>query len=100
MGNHDLVVDSGTVLTIVRGNSTQTGSCDIRTNGGPPLMPNPQVECHNLTRSDVHVPMCDGANRSKCSERFYFGTHQVPMVPGGHFLHFILRFPFDVSGFR
>ena len=47
-------------------------------------MPNPQVECHNLTRSDVHVPMCDGANRSKCSERFYFGTHQVPMVPGSN----------------
>ena len=62
--------------------ATHTGSCDLRTPGGPPLMPNPQVECRNLTRSDVHVPMCDGANRTKCSSRFYFGMHQLPLVPG------------------
>jgi hypothetical protein len=71
--------------------ATQSGDCDLRTNGGPPLMPNPQVECHNHTSSDVHVPMCDGANKTKCSDRLYFGTHQTPMVPGrnwaGNTLH-------------
>ena len=45
-------------------------------------MPNPQIGCRNLTTNDVHVPMCDGANRSKCSARLYFDTHQVPIVAG------------------
>ena len=62
--------------------ATQTGNHGLRTNGGPPLMSNPQVECRNPTRSDVHVPTCDGANMTKCSKRFYFGTHQVPLVAG------------------
>jgi hypothetical protein len=62
--------------------ATQHGTCNIRTHGGQPLMPNPQIECHNLSHTDVHVPMCDGANKTKCSPRLYFGTHQVPMVPG------------------
>jgi hypothetical protein len=64
--------------------ATQSGACNIRTHGGQPLMPNPQIECHNLTSTDVHVPMCDGANKSKCSKRLYFGTHQIPMVPSNN----------------
>lgn len=60
----------------------QSALCDLRSSGGPPLMPNPQISCRNLTASDVHVPMCDGANRSKCSRLAYFGTHQIPIVPG------------------
>lgn len=74
--------------------ATQTGPCTIQTNGGPPLMPNPQIECINRTESDVHVPMCDGANRSKCSPDHYFGTHQIPMVPGQNWAHNTLT-PFE-----
>ena len=66
------------------GATYQSEHCDLKTSGGPPLMPNPQIGCRNLTASDVHVPMCDGANRSKCSPCLYFGTHQIPIVPGNN----------------
>eukprot|EP00040_Diaphanoeca_grandis_P022888 m.123759 g.123759 ORF g.123759 m.123759 type:complete len:487 (-) comp29011_c0_seq1:136-1596(-) len=74
--------------------ATQTGACAPGTTGGPPLMPNPQIECGNLTTTDVHVPMCDGADKTKCSKHLYFGTHQIPIVPGHNWARNTL-FPFQ-----
>jgi hypothetical protein len=67
--------------------ATQTGPCwgeeDPRQRGSPwdPIWPTPAV-CQPLLPSDVHVPMCDKANLSKCSRVHYFDQNQVPQVPG------------------
>ena len=34
----------------------------------------------------VHVPMCDKADPSKCSKEFYFDQNQVAQVPGDNSL--------------
>jgi hypothetical protein len=68
-------------------NATQTGACwgetDPRQKGSPwdPIWPTPAV-CEALLPSDVHVPMCDKANASKCNSLHYFDQNQVPQVPG------------------
>ena len=67
--------------------ATQTGPCwgevDPRQRGQPwdPIWPTPAV-CAALLQSDVHVPMCDKANASKCNAVHYFDQNQVPQVPG------------------
>lgn len=67
--------------------ATQTGPCwgevDPRQRGSPwdPIWPTPAV-CEALLPSDVHVPMCDKADPSKCSRVHYFDQNQVPQVPG------------------
>ena len=67
--------------------ATQTGPCwgevDPRQAGSPwdPIWPTPVV-CEPLLPSDVHVPFCDKANRTKCGGTFYFDQNQVPQVPG------------------
>jgi hypothetical protein len=67
--------------------ATQSGPCwgetDPRQRGSPwdPIWPTPAV-CQPLIPSDVHVPMCDKANASKCTTLHYFDQNQVPQVPG------------------
>ena len=67
--------------------ATQTGRCwgetDPRQGGGPwdPIWPTPAV-CDAPLPTDVHVPMCDKANLSKCTRDHYFDQNQVPQVPG------------------
>lgn len=69
--------------------ATQTGPCygivDPRQNGSPwdPIWPTPAV-CKALIPSDVHVPMCDKADTSKCSTIHYIDQNQVPAVPGNN----------------
>ena len=72
--------------------ATQSGKCwavhDPRAVPGTgedsfvdPKWPTPVI-CANLTTSDVHVPMCDKAEPSKCNRKQYFDQHQCPQVPG------------------
>ena len=67
--------------------ATQTGACwgieDPRQRGSPwdPIWPTPAV-CDTPLPSDVHVPMCDKADPSKCNRVHYFDQNQCPQVPG------------------
>lgn len=69
--------------------ATQNGKCwgirDPRADPqGPwvdPIWPTPII-CDTLSSSDVHVPMCDRADPSKCNTRQYFDQNQCPQVPG------------------
>ena len=67
--------------------ATQTGPCwgetDPRQAGSPwdPIWPTPAV-CATRVPSDVHVPMCDKADPTKCNALHYFDQNQVPQVPG------------------
>ena len=68
-------------------NATNTGPCygieDPRQRGSPwdPIWPTPAV-CETRAPTDVHVPLCDKANSSKCNTVHYFDQNQVPQVPG------------------
>ncbi len=70
-----------------RPNATQTGRCwgeeDPRQRGSPwdPIWPTPAV-CEALLPTDVHVPLCDKAEPTKCNSVHYFDQNQVPQVPG------------------
>jgi hypothetical protein len=50
--------------------------------------------CHNSSATDVHVPMCDGADRSKCNKRLYHDSRQIPHVPGRNWMNDTLH-PFE-----
>jgi hypothetical protein len=50
--------------------------------------------CDNSTSSDVHVPMCDGASRSKCNRRLYHDSRQIPHVPGNNWMNSTM-YPFE-----
>ncbi len=69
--------------------ATQTGPCwgevDPRQNGSPwdPMWPTPAV-CKTLIPTDVHVPMCDKADPTKCSTIHYIDQNQCPQVPGNN----------------
>ena len=67
--------------------ATQTGACwgetDPRQAGSPwdPIWPTPAV-CATPLPTDVHVPMCDRAQPTKCNRVHYFDQNQCPQVPG------------------
>ena len=67
--------------------ATQSGACwgvvDPRQRGSPwdPIWPTPAV-CATPLASDVHVPMCDRAEATKCNRVHYFDQNQCPQVPG------------------
>ena len=46
-----------------------------------------QLICEIDATTDVHVPMCDGANRSKCNSRLYHDSRQIPHVPGKNWMN-------------
>ena len=53
-----------------------------RTTGcNDPIWPTPAV-CATAKPSDVHVPLCDKADPSKCSKDLYFDQNQCAQVPG------------------
>lgn len=73
-------------------NATQSGRCwgqfDPRAGPGTgensrldPIWPQPVV-CEVLQPSDVHVPLCDKADPTKCNTDLYFDQNQCPQVPG------------------
>jgi hypothetical protein len=75
--------------------ATQTGKChcihDPRASGTSgesstedPMWPTPIV-CDVAEPSDVHVPLCDYAEPTKCNSKLYFDQNQCPMVPGNNF---------------
>jgi hypothetical protein len=65
--------------------ATQTGPCwgevDPRQRGSPwdPIWPTPAV-CAALIPSDVHVPLCDKVDSTKCNNVHYFDQNQCPQV--------------------
>ena len=46
-----------------------------------------RLVCQNATATDVHVPMCDGADKSKCNRRLYHDSRQIPHVPGKNWMN-------------
>ena len=59
-------------------------NCDVigrRSGCNDPLWPTPAV-CAVSKPSDVHVPLCDKAEPTKCSKEFYFDQNQCAQVPG------------------
>ena len=70
--------------------ATQTGRCravyDPRGKQAPdhdPIWPTDAV-CDVELPTDVHVPMCDRAEPTKCQRRLYFDQNQCPQVPGAN----------------
>ena len=63
---------------------TSCKNCDVigrRPGCNDPLWPTPAV-CKVGKPSDVHVPMCDKADPTKCSTELYFDQNQCAQVPG------------------
>lgn len=68
--------------------ATQSGACrgtyDPRGKQSPdhdPIWPEPVV-CDTPLPTDVHTPMCDKPDPSKCNRKLYFDQNQCPQVPG------------------
>jgi hypothetical protein len=59
-------------------------NCDVigrRDGCNSPIWPTPAV-CAVSKPTDVHVPLCDKAEPTKCSKEFYFDQNQCAQVPG------------------